>query len=145
MNSAPITIVGNLVRDPEITTTTNGHSRATFSVAVEHRFKRGEEWVSEASFFNATAWRYLAEDLGRVARKGMRVIVVGRLDQRSWEDNDGNKRSSVEIIADEVALALRGINTVERRTGGAAASGGSPAASNTPAAVVDTGPEDDPW
>ena len=105
MNMSPVTIVGNLTRDPEEFTFASGATKVTFSVAVENRYMKNQEWVSDTSFFNVVAWKFQAEDAARVLEKGVRVIVVGRLDQRSWQSDDGTNRSTIEIVADEIAVA----------------------------------------
>ena len=84
MTSA-ITIVGNLTADPELKFTNSGQAQTRFSVAVNRKFKETET----TSFFNVTAWGSLAENLANSVRKGTRVIVEGRLEQRSWETDKG--------------------------------------------------------
>lgn len=127
MNSAPVTIVGNVTADPDVRVLDNGTHLAKFSVAVNHRYRKNEEWVDEASFINVVAWRYLGEDVDRVLEKGVRVVVTGRLSQRSWDDSEGNKRSSVELVADEVGLGLRSVAAFDRRRGTGGGGGGAPA------------------
>ncbi len=77
---------------------------ANFGLAWNRKGRDGEDVVS---FFDVTAWNQMAENVGESITKGMRVVVYGRLDQRSWETQDGDKRSKVEIVADEVAPSLR--------------------------------------
>jgi single-strand DNA-binding protein len=103
-----VTIVGNVTRDPELRYLTSGVALAQFGVAVNRRYKRGDgEQVEETSFFDVVCWRELADNVSESLSKGDRVIVYGRLEQRSWETDGGDKRSKVEIIADEVAPSLR--------------------------------------
>lgn len=104
-----ITLVGNLTRDPEIRYTTNGNANARLGLAVNYRKKNRDtnEWEDNPSFFNIVAWGELAEHVADTVTKGHRVVVVGRLEQRTWETDEGEKRSVVEIIADEVAPSLR--------------------------------------
>jgi len=71
--------------------------------------------VEKTSFFNVTAWRYLAENTARVLEKGVGVVVTGRLEQRSYDDKEGNKRSVVDLIAEEIGIATRSLETIERR------------------------------
>jgi len=97
---------GNVTRDPELRFLDNGTPVAQFSLAVSHRFKRGDEWVEEPNFFDVTVWNALAENVAESVRKGQRVVVSGRLTWRSWEDKDGNPRSKVEIVADDVGVSL---------------------------------------
>lgn len=105
--SSNVTIVGNITRDPELRFTPSGQANASFGVAVNRRTKKDGEWVdADPSFFNVTCWQNLAENVAESLTKGTRVVVTGRLEQRSWEQ-DGQKRSTIDIIADEVAPSLR--------------------------------------
>lgn len=116
MNLAPITVVGNLTADPELTFTTSGQARLTFSVAQTHVwYDQSGEKQEKTSYFNVTAWRYLAENSARTLEKGIGVIVYGRLEQRSYDDKEGNKRSIVEIVAEEIAISTKSLETIERR------------------------------
>ena len=99
-----VTVVGNVTRDPELRFTPGGAAIASFGLAWNRKGRDGEEIVS---FFDVTAWNQMAENVGESITKGMRVVVYGRLDQRSWETQDGDKRSKIEIIADEIAPSLR--------------------------------------
>lgn len=123
MSASPTTIIGNVTAPPELKFLENGAPKATFSVAVSHYWTDASgEKQEKTSFFDVVAWRYLAEDVSRVLEKGVRVIVTGRLEQRSWDDEKtGTKRSKVEIVADEVAVASKSIESMERRRGGAQA------------------------
>jgi single-strand DNA-binding protein len=100
--------VGNLTRDPELKYTSGGRAVSTFGIAVNRRWKgQNDEWQEATSFFNVTAWADLGENIAASLNKGDRVIVTGRLEQRSWETNEGEKRSVVEIVADEIGPSLR--------------------------------------
>lgn len=116
-----VTIVGNIARDPELRFTASGIARANFSVAVNRRWRDGSEWKEETSFFNVTAWRDLGEHVAESIRKGMRVILSGRLVQRSWETPEGERRSVVEIQCDDIGPSLRWataqVTRVERHDG----------------------------
>jgi single-strand DNA-binding protein len=103
------TVVGNLTRDPEIRYTRDGVANAAFGVAVNRRWqdRTTQEWEEATSFFDVVCWRDLAEHVGLSLVKGMRVVVMGRLEQRSWETDEGERRSKVEIVADEVGASLR--------------------------------------
>ena len=107
MADSTVTITGTLTRDPELRFTTGGRGVATLGVAVNYRYQKNNEWVEEASFFNVTAWATLGENAAASLSKGMRVIVTGRLQQRSYETQQGEKRSVVEIVADEIGPSLR--------------------------------------
>lgn len=102
-----VNIVGNITRDPELRYTPNGSSVANFSVAWNRRYERGGEQVEEVSYFDVTCWGSLAENVASSLNKGTRVMVTGRLDQRSWETQNGEKRSKIEIVADDVSPSLR--------------------------------------
>jgi single-strand DNA-binding protein len=118
MADTQVTIVGNLAADPEVRTTPGGATVASFRVAVTPRVREGDQWRDgETSFFRCTAWRSLAENLAESVGKGARVIVVGRLRQRSWETPEGEKRSVTEIEADEVGPSLKFAQAQPRRAG----------------------------
>jgi single-strand DNA-binding protein len=135
MATNSITIIGNLTRDPEMRYTPSGQANARFGVAVNRRWqnRQSNEWEEATSFFDVVCWRELAENAADSLTKGSRVIVTGRLEQRSWESANGEKRNSVEIIADEIGPSLRyataEVKRNERRdamgaNGGGGASGG---------------------
>ena len=105
-------VVGNVTRDPELRYTASGIPVAEFGVAWNTKDKAGNESVS---FFDVTCWRDLAEHVAESLRKGHRVIVHGRLDQNTWETKEGDKRSKVRVMAEDVAPSLRWATaTVER-------------------------------
>ncbi len=99
-----VTVVGNVTRDPELRFTPSGAAVANFGLAWNRKGQNDEEVVS---FFDVTCWSGLAENVAESITKGSRVVVYGRLDQRSWENQDGERRSKVEIVADDVAPSLR--------------------------------------
>lgn len=125
-----ITVVGNLTRDPEIRYTATGQANARLGVAVSRRWmnRQTNDWEERTSFFNVVAWADMAENISDTLSKGMRVVVTGRLEQRSWETEQGEKRSVVEIVADEIGPSLRwataDVKRSERRGGGGGRSGG---------------------
>jgi single-strand DNA-binding protein len=118
-------IVGNLVDDPELRFTSNGTPVANLRVAVTQRVLEGGTWRDgQTSFLRVNAWRENAIHLAESLHKGDRVVVLGRLRQRSWETPEGERRSVAEIEADEVAASLRWATArIERVATGA--SGGS--------------------
>jgi single-strand DNA-binding protein len=117
MATATLTISGNVTNEPELTYTANGAPRLAFGVAVNYGYTDAQgERQEKTSYFNVTAWRYLAENSARVLEKGIGVVVTGRLEQRSYEDKEGVKRSVVDLIADEIGVATRSIESIERRT-----------------------------
>ena len=115
------TITGNLTREPEIRYTREGQATAQLGVAVNRRWqdRTTQEWQESTSFFDVVCWRDLAENVALSLTKGMRVVVTGRLEHRTWETEDGEHRSKVEITADEVGASLRfataDVHKVERR------------------------------
>jgi single-strand DNA-binding protein len=124
-----ITIVGNLTDDPELRYTPNGAAVVKFRVAVNRRYRdESGQWKDgDTSYFTVNAWRNLAENIAESLTRGTRVVVAGRLQMRSWETPDGDKRSVVEIEADEVGPSLKWAKaSVERtqRSGGGGSFGG---------------------
>jgi single-strand DNA-binding protein len=126
------TLSGNLTRDPEIHYTKDGQPNTTFGLAVNRRWQaRGSDtWEESTSFFDVVCWRELAENVALSLVKGARVIVSGRLEQHSWDTDSGDRRSKVELTADEVGPSLRFATaeitrTVRRSPDGAGVSGGS--------------------
>ena len=104
MADTHVTLTGNLTDDPDLRFTPNGNPVANFRLAVTARIKDGDTWKDgDTSFFRVNVWRQLAESL----TKGDRAVVIGRLKSRSWETPEGDKRSVVEVEADEVAPSLR--------------------------------------
>lgn len=116
MNSI-ITVVGNLTRDPELRHTPNGSVVAHFGLAVNRRFRAGEgEWQERTSFINVVAWQGLGENVAASLHRGDLVVVHGRLEQRSWLDAEGARRSATEVVAEEVGPSLRWATaSIERR------------------------------
>ena len=104
-----VTVIGNVTRDPELRFTPSGQAIATFGLAVNRRWqnKATQEWEEQVSFFDVKCWSQMAENVAESVPRGTRVIVTGRLEQRSWETDNGEKRSKVEIVADEIAPSLR--------------------------------------
>jgi single-strand DNA-binding protein len=104
-----ITVVGNITREPELKFLNSGQAALRFSIAVNRRWqnKQTQEWEERVSYFEVTSYGQLAENTSNSVVKGARVIVTGRLEQRSWETENGDKRSIVEINADEIGPSLR--------------------------------------
>jgi single-strand DNA-binding protein len=137
-----ITVVGNLTADPELRFTPSGAAVANFTVASTPRQfdKQSGEWKDgEALFMRCNIWRQAAENVAETLTRGSRVIVSGRLKQRSYETREGEKRTVVELEVEEVGPSLRyataKVNKVSRGSGGGGFVGGGSAG----------GPSDDPW
>ncbi len=137
-----ITVVGNLTADPELRFTPSGAAVASFTVASTPRTfdRNSNEWKDgEALFLRCSIWRQAAENVAESLTRGMRVIVQGRLKQRSYETREGEKRTVIELDVDEVGPSLKyasaKVNRTQRgSTGGGFGSSGS-----------DSGAADDPW
>ena len=125
-------IMGRLVADPELRTTGSGISVTSFTVAVDRRFNRqGED--RQADFIDIIAWRQTAEFVCKYFRKGSMIAVQGSIQTRNYEDKQGNKRTAVEVVADNVSFCG---SKAESGTAGAARPAAAPAA---PAASFSTG------
>ncbi|WP_030106390.1 single-stranded DNA-binding protein, partial [Actinoalloteichus caeruleus] len=136
-----ITVVGNLTADPDLRFTKTGAAVASFTVASTPRTfdRQSGEWKDgEALFLRCSIWRQAAENVAESLQRGMRVVVQGRLKQRSFESN-GEKRTVIEMDVDEIGPSLRyataKVNKVSRGGGSGGFGGGAPAAA----------PSDDPW
>src|SRR5919202_5337190 len=108
-NGNSVTLVGNVTRDPELRFTPSGQPTATFGLAVNGIWndRQTNERREAVSFFDIVCWREMAENASESLQKGARVLVTGRLEQRSWETQEGERRSKIEVIADEVGPSLR--------------------------------------
>jgi single-strand DNA-binding protein len=123
-----VTLVGNITRDPELRYTTGGRGVASFGLAVNRRYQVNGEWQEQTSFFNVVAWGTLGENAAASLNKGARVVVFGRLEQRSYETQEGEKRNVFEVIADDLGPSLRWAQAqVERTSRSSDSSGGAPA------------------
>ena len=121
-------IIGRLTRDPEIRTTPGGATVASFSVATNYVWtNQSGQKQEQVEFHNVVAWRKLAEIIGQYLKKGSQVYIEGRLQTRSWEGNDGQKRNRTEIVADNmIMLGSRSTSTnSEPRPSGEARSEGA--------------------
>lgn len=142
-----ITIVGNLVDDPELRFTPSGAAVAKFRVASTPRYldKATNEWKDgDSLFLSCNVWRQAAENVAESLQRGMRVIIQGRLKQHSYETKEGEKRTVFEIEVDEVGPSLRNATakiSKTSRAGGAPAGGGNGGGNSG----GDGGGNDDPW
>ena len=120
-----ITLVGNLTRDPELRFTATGRGVASFGIAVGRRYQVNGEWKEDTSYFNVTAWGQLGENASATLSKGMRCVVSGRLEQREYNNREGEKRSAIEVVADEIGPSLKWATAqVERNPRDASGQGG---------------------
>lgn len=125
-----VIIVGNITRDPELRSTPSGTQVCSFSVAVNRNYRDSSgEQKENVSFFDCSAWGKSGELIAQYAKKGSGILVSGRLDQRSWEDKEGQKRSRVEIVVEDFNFI-----------GGAAGDGAGRSTSS--AASTDVAPDD---
>lgn len=130
-----VVLIGRLTRDPELRTTNTGKNVVSFSIAVNKRFKP-QDGSPDADFFRCTAWGSTADFVSNYLTKGRLIALDGRIEQRSWTDKDGNKRESVDVVAENV----QGLDRPRDDAGGGAAgapagSYGSSAASAAPSSV----------
>lgn len=142
-----VTVIGNLTNDPELRFTPSGAAVASFTVASSSRVldKTTNEWKDgESVFMRCSVWRQYAENVAESLTKGTRVIVSGRLKQRSYETREGEKRTVMELEVEDVGPALRfataKVNRVQRQ-GGGFGEGGSGAGAGS----FSSAPTDDPW
>jgi single-strand DNA-binding protein len=143
-----VTLIGNLVEDPELRFTPSGVALAKIRLAVNRRWQKDGQWQEDTSFFGGTVWREQAETVAESLQKGTRVIVTGRLEQRSWETDQGEKRSVVEIQIDEIGPSLRWATATVNKTQRSDdwSSNNQQAASATaPVAREDFGPDEAPF
>lgn len=147
-----ITVVGNLTDDPELRFTPSGAAVANFTVASTPRTlnKQTNEWEDgEAMFLRCSVWRQAAENVAESLQKGARVIVNGRMRARSWEDREGNKRTSFEIDVDEIGPSLRWATAkvvrAGRSSGGGGYGGGQQSGGYSGQQSGGGAPADDPW
>jgi single-strand DNA-binding protein len=116
-----VSLVGNLTDDPEVRFTPQGTAVASFRLAVTPRVREGEGWKDgETSFFRINAWRDLAEHVTDSLSKGDRALVIGRLKTRSWETPEGERRSVVEVEAEEIGPSLKWATATPQRANGKA-------------------------
>jgi single-strand DNA-binding protein len=127
-------IIGNLGRDPEMRYTPNGQAVTQFTVAVNRNYKDSNgEWKEETEWFRVVAWGPLAERTAENLRKGRKVYVEGRLQTRTWDDKDGQKHYTTELVANDVkALDPRPREDGAPDSGGARAARSGPAAPSAP-------------
>lgn len=143
-----ITVVGNLTADPELRFTPSGAAVASFTVASTPRTfdRQSNEWKDgEALFLRCSIWRQAAENVAESLQRGMRVVVQGRLQQRSFETREGEKRTVIEMQVDEIGPSLRYATAKVNRTQRGSSGGGYGADNSGGGGGGYSAPSDDPW
>jgi single-strand DNA-binding protein len=145
-----VTVVGNLTQDPELRFTASGVAMVNISVADSRRYQdRNGEWQEDTSFFRGTCWRDLAENVAESLTKGARVVITGRLKQRTWETKEGEKRNVVELDIQDIGPSLRwataAVTKTPRSEGGGGNYGGGSTTPAAPVARTDFGPDEAPF
>jgi single-strand DNA-binding protein len=150
--SSNVTLIGNLTMDPELRFTPSGIAMARIGLAVNRRYQRDGEWQEQTSFFYGTVWREQAESVAESLQKGARVIVSGQMEQRTWQDKDGQDRESIEIRIDEIGPSLRWatatVNKTQRQDNwseGNKSSGSGSGGASAPSPRDDYGPDEAPF
>ena len=147
-----ITVVGNLTADPELRFTPSGAAVASFTVASTPRTldKSTNEWKDgEALFLRCSIWRQAAENVAESLTRGMRVVVQGRLQQRSYETREGEKRTVIEMQVDEVGPSLKyataKVNRTQRGSSGGGYGSGGSGGQDSGSGGFSGGSDNDPW
>jgi single-strand DNA-binding protein len=143
--SNSINVVGNLTGEPELRYTQSGTAMVSGSIASNRRYQVNGEWQEQTSYFNFTAWRELAENIASTMSKGMRVVATGRMEQKDWTDKDGNKRTSYDLVLDEIGPSLRWATAVVTKTDKNGSGSSSPSVVAASAAFNATVVEEDPF
>ena len=140
-----VILIGNMTADPELKQTAGGISVCSFSIAVNRRFAKADQGQQNVDFINIVTWRQQAEFVNRYFKKGNPILICGQLQTRSWNDNQGQKRYTTEVVADEVSFVASAAQTA---AAGAPAGAytpeayGAPAFSSTPGANFEEIPND---
>jgi single-strand DNA-binding protein len=136
-------LIGNLTREPEIRYTRDGQATATLGVAVNRRWqdRTTKDWEESTSFFDVVCWRELAENAALSLVRGMRVVVTGRLEHRSWETEEGEHRSKVEVIAEDMGPSLRFATAEVQRNDRRGTDAEGPGEAATDGAATDESPQ----
>ena len=118
-----VILIGNMTADPELKQTAGGVSVCSFSIAVNRRFAKADQGQQNVDFINIVTWRQQAEFVSRYFKKGNPILICGQLQTRSWNDNQGQKRYTTEVVADEVSFVASAAQTASQ--GSSPASTGS--------------------
>ena len=142
MSVNKVILVGNLGKDPELRYTSSGTAVATFSLATSERYKdKSGEQQEKTEWHNIVTWRNLAEICGKYLHKGKQVYIEGRIQSRSYDDRDGNKRYITEIVANEMQMLSR----AGEQGGGSGGGGGSGSRPSSQFNEPSGGPEEPPF
>lgn len=139
-------IIGNLTADPELRFTQSGTAVATLRVASQDRKRDGDKWVDgDTTYMTVTVWRKAAENAAESLTKGSRVVVIGRIRQREYETREKEKRTVLEVEADEIGLSLFYDPATSQRSPGRSSGSGYSDASRPVTRSGGTPAADDPW
>ncbi|MBI5815845.1 MAG: single-stranded DNA-binding protein [Nitrospinae bacterium] len=110
-----VILIGNLTRDPELRYTPSGTAVAKFGLAINDKYKQGDEWKERVNFIDITVWGAQGENCSKYLSKGRQACIEGRLQQSTWETEEGQKRSKIEVVAERVVfLGSRGEDSGSR-------------------------------
>jgi len=119
-----VILIGNLTRDPELRYTPSGTAVAKFGLAINDKYKQGDEWKERVNFIDITVWGAQGENCSKYLAKGRQACIEGRLQQSTWETEEGQKRSKIEVVAERVVfLGGKGGDDAPRENRGSADSG----------------------
>ena len=127
-----VILIGNMTADPELKQTAGGVSVCSFSIAVNRRFAKADQGQQNVDFINIVTWRQQAEFVSRYFKKGNPILICGQLQTRSWNDNQGQKRYTTEVVADEVSFVASAAQTASQNAAPAAAGNYTPDAYGAP-------------
>ena len=144
-----VILIGNMTADPELKQTAGGVSVCSFSIAVNRRFARADQGQQNVDFINIVTWRQQAEFVSRYFKKGNPILICGQLQTRSWNDTQGQKRYTTEVVADEVSFvasaaqtAAQGSSSAPAGTGYTPDAYGAPTFNSAPGAAFEEIPND---
>ena len=145
-----VILIGNMTADPELKQTAGGVSVCSFSIAVNRRFAKADQAQQNVDFINIVTWRQQAEFVSRYFKKGNPILICGQLQTRSWNDNQGQKRYTTEVVADEVSFVASAAQTASQNATAQTPAGngytpdayGAPAFNSAPSANFEEIPND---
>ena len=148
MKKSKITLANSISADPELKQTAGGVSVCSFSIAVNRRFAKADQGQQNVDFINIVTWRQQAEFVSRYFKKGNPILICGQLQTRSWNDNQGQKRYTTEVVAEEVSFVASAAQTAQGGAQTPAGNGytpdayGAPAFNSAPSASFEEIPND---